>query len=158
MSFLLSSLSTPTFSIFTFPEQLASLTHIFCLSTSSLLNSQVSCAKLTNCLFFLLPNFALTLVCCQMAWFGIIFLYLHGYTRSHNSSCLDPFNLPTSYARGEEPFGLELESYPGPLASQAAALTTRPCLLGQMVSIYYPTSLGTKLGYLTGALRFQWRL
>ena len=42
---------------------------------------------------------------------------------------------PTSYARGEKPFGLELESNPGPLASQATALTTRPCLLGyQLVS------------------------
>ena len=36
---------------------------------------------------------------------------------------------PTSYARGEK-LGLELESNPGPLASQATALTTRPCHLG----------------------------
>ena len=33
---------------------------------------------------------------------------------------------PTSYALGEKTFGLELESKPGPLASQATALTTRP--------------------------------
>ena len=33
---------------------------------------------------------------------------------------------PTSYARGEKPFGLKLESNPRPLASQATALTTRP--------------------------------
>ena len=38
---------------------------------------------------------------------------------------------PTSYARGEKPFGLEVESNPGPLASQATALATRPCRLGQ---------------------------
>ena len=38
---------------------------------------------------------------------------------------------PTSYARGEKQFGLELESNPGPLASQATALTTRTLLLGQ---------------------------
>ena len=37
---------------------------------------------------------------------------------------------PTSYARGEKPFGLELESNPGPPASQATALTTKPWLLG----------------------------
>ena len=37
---------------------------------------------------------------------------------------------PTSYARGEKPFSLELESNPGPLASQATTLTTRPWLLG----------------------------
>ena len=31
---------------------------------------------------------------------------------------------PTCYARGEKPFVLELEMNPGPLASQATALTT----------------------------------
>ena len=41
---------------------------------------------------------------------------------------------PTSYTRGEKPFGLELESNPGPLASQATALTTRPCHLGQVLN------------------------
>ena len=30
-----------------------------------------------------------------------------------------------------KPFGLELESNPGPLASKATVLTTRPCILGQ---------------------------
>ena len=35
--------------------------------------------------------------------------------------------LPTSNAPGEKPFGHELESNPGSLASQATALTTRPC-------------------------------
>ena len=37
---------------------------------------------------------------------------------------------PTSYARGEKLFGLEQESNPGPLASQATSLATRPCRLG----------------------------
>ena len=40
---------------------------------------------------------------------------------------------PTTYARDEKPFGLELESNPDPLASQATALTTRPCHLGLAV-------------------------
>ena len=48
-----------------------------------------------------------------------------------NLLCLDRFIFPTSYARGEKPFGLELESNPGRLAPQATALTTRPCHLGQ---------------------------
>ena len=38
---------------------------------------------------------------------------------------------PTSYAQGEKPFGLELESNPGPLPTQATAQTTRPCRLRQ---------------------------
>ena len=39
---------------------------------------------------------------------------------------------PTSYARGEKPFGLELESNPGPLASKATTRTTRPHALGKI--------------------------
>ena len=35
------------------------------------------------------------------------------------------------YTRGEKTIWSELESNPGPLASQATALTTRPWLLGQ---------------------------
>ena len=31
--------------------------------------------------FFYFPYFALTLVCCEMAWLGIIFLNLRGYAR-----------------------------------------------------------------------------
>ena len=42
--------------------------------------------------FVLLPYVALTLVCRQVAWLGIIILYLHGYTRACNLSCLDPFH------------------------------------------------------------------
>ena len=34
------------------------------------------------------------------------------------------------YTQGEKTFWSELESNPGPLASQATALTTRPWLLG----------------------------
>ena len=49
---------------------------------------------------------------------------------------MDPF-ISTSYARGEKPFGLELESNPGPFASQATALTTRPCHLGQVSDYIY---------------------
>ena len=39
---------------------------------------------------------------------------------------------PTSSAQGEKPFGLDLESNPDPLASEATALTTRPYRLGQI--------------------------
>ena len=38
---------------------------------------------------------------------------------------------PTSYAQGEKPISLEVESNPGSLASQATALTTRLCRLDQ---------------------------
>ena len=37
-----------------------------------------------------------------------------------------------SYLLGEKPFGLELEANPGPLAPQATAPTTRPCLTRQL--------------------------
>ena len=77
-----------------------------------------------------------------MAWLGTIFLYLHGYARSCNLLLLDPFNLPSSYARGEKPFGLELESNPGPLASQATTLSTRPCLLGLPRNSIYEAKRG----------------
>ena len=41
---------------------------------------------------------------------------------------MDPF-FPTSNALGEKPFG--------PLASQATALTTRPCRLGLVIDITF---------------------
>ena len=42
--------------------------------------------------------------------------------------------IPTSlYPRREKTIWSELESNPGPLASQATALTTRPWLLGQAI-------------------------
>ena len=48
-----------------------------------------------------------------------------------NLWCLDPFFLPP-YTRGErrKTIWSELESNPGPLTSQATALTTTPSLLG----------------------------
>ena len=64
-----------------------------------------------------------SLLLAGVAW--NFFKNLHGPARSHNLSCMEQFNFPTSY---EKPFGLELESNPSPLASQATALTTRSCL------------------------------
>ena len=61
-----------------------------------------------------------------MAWLGIIIIiYLHGYVVSGSifSASL--------YPRIEENNWSELESHPGPLASQATALTTRRWLLSQ---------------------------
>ena len=58
------------------------------------------------------------------------YYFLHGYARACDSSCLDPFN---SYLRGEKKnIWTELESNPGPPASQATTLTTRPWLLGHL--------------------------
>ena len=63
--------------------------------------------------------------------------YLHGYARSCHLWSLDPF-FPTSYALGEKKtIWSELESNPGPLAPQATALTTRPCLLGLYMQMMY---------------------
>ena len=63
-----------------------------------------------------------------MAWLGINYLYMDTLDRAIYHVWIHLF--PTSYARGEKPFGLKLESNPGHLASQATALTTRPWLLG----------------------------
>ena len=69
-----------------------------------------------------------------MAWLGIIIiLNLHGYARA----CM-PFVMSGSisflppYTRGEKK-NIWLESNPGPPASQATALTTRPWLLGHEI-------------------------
>ena len=43
---------------------------------------------------------------------------------------------PSLYPRREKTFCSELKLNPGPLASQATALTTRPWLLGQEISIF----------------------
>ena len=64
-----------------------------------------------------------------MAWLGINYFYMD--TLDHAIYHVWIHLFPTSYARGEKPFGLELESNSGPPASQATALTTRPCPLGQ---------------------------
>ena len=44
---------------------------------------------------------------------------------------------PISYARGGKPVGLELETNPGPLASRATTLTTRPCCLGLLKGSWF---------------------
>ena len=67
-----------------------------------------------------------------MAWLGIIIIIIFYMDTQEHAICHVWIHLfPTSYARGEKPFGLELESNPGPLASQVTALTIRPCHLGQ---------------------------
>ena len=54
------------------------------------------------------------------------FFFLHGYARSCNYHVWINF-FPTSlYPRREKTIWSELETNPGPLASQATALTTRP--------------------------------
>ena len=62
-----------------------------------------------------------------MAWLGINYFYMD--TQAHAIYHVWIQLFPTSYARVKKPFGLELESNPGALASQATALTTRPCHL-----------------------------
>ena len=55
--------------------------------------------------------------------------YLHGFARSCNLLCLDPFIFPTSYVWGEKKtIWSELELNLGPFASQSIGRTTRPCL------------------------------
>ena len=66
-----------------------------------------------------------------MVWLGINYFYMDTLDHAICHAWIQLF--PTSYARGEKPFGLELESNPGPLASQATALTTRPCHFGQCI-------------------------
>ena len=56
----------------------------------------------------------------------IIIFYLHGYARSRNLSCLDPFLFLPPIPEGRKNIWSELESNPGPHASQATTLTTRP--------------------------------
>ena len=57
---------------------------------------------------------------------------LHGYARSCNLSCLDPFHSYLLYPRRRKNIWSELESNSGHLASQVTALTTRPWLLGSV--------------------------
>ena len=59
-----------------------------------------------------------------MAWLGMNYFYMDTQDHAIYHVWIQLFH--TSYARGEKPFGLELESNPSPLASQATALTTRP--------------------------------
>ena len=63
--------------------------------------------------------------------------------------------IPTTlYPRREKTFWSELESNPGPLASQATTLTTRPWLLGQRSSKVQPLA---GLGFLKRNLPCLWR-
>ena len=68
-----------------------------------------------------------------MAWLGIFLSFLSDIrkiTQFIMSGCI---YFPTSYAQEEKNHLSELETNPGPLASKATALTTRPCLLGQQL-------------------------
>ena len=70
-----------------------------------------------------------------MAWLGIN----NFYKDMQNHVWIQLF--PTSYARGEITFGLELEPNPGLLASQETALTTRPCHLGPLELCFLPKDI-----------------
>ena len=71
-----------------------------------------------------------------MAWLGIIILI---YMDTHNNAIYRVWIhfIPTSlYLRRSENIWSELELNPGPLASQATALTTRPWLLGLKIEFF----------------------
>ena len=73
-----------------------------------------------------------------MAWLRIIYIYfLHGSARSCNLSCLDPFFsyllIPEERKNHLVWAGIEPRSS-CVIWSQATALTTRPCLLGLLLS------------------------
>ena len=79
-------------------------------------------AVVSQC-FFLLPYLALTLVCRQMAWLRIDFIF-YTDTQDHAIYHVWIHFIPTSlYPRREKTIWSELD--PGPLDSQATALTTR---------------------------------
>ena len=68
-----------------------------------------------------------------MAWLGIVII-IYMDTQDHATYRVWIHFIPTSlYPRREKTIWSELELKPGPLASQATALTTRPLLLGQEV-------------------------
>ena len=70
-----------------------------------------------------------------MAWLRIIIFFLHGCARSCNLSCLDPFLsyllIPEERKNHLVWAGIEPRSS-CVFCSLASALTTRPCLLGQI--------------------------
>ena len=66
----------------------------------------------------------------------ILFYYLHGCARSRNLSCVDPFYSYLLILKERKNIWSELESNPGPLATQATTLTTRPWLLGLVFGCY----------------------
>ena len=81
--------------------------------------------------FFLLPYLALQLVSPLDGMARNFFFYM--YTQEHAIHHVWIHLIPTSlYPRREKTIWSELELNPGPLASQATALTTRPWLLGQI--------------------------
>ena len=67
-----------------------------------------------------------------MAWLGIIIFFIYMDTQDHAILlCLDPFYYYLLIPEERKNIWSELELNPGPLATQASALTTRPWLLGQ---------------------------
>ena len=59
-----------------------------------------------------------------------VFFYLHGYARSRNLLCLDPFYSYLLIPEKRKTIWSELELNPGPFASPEAAQTTRPRFFG----------------------------
>ena len=90
-------------------------------------------------LLFLLPYLACytTSPLDGMARNYYYYFYLHGYARSRNLSCLDQFNTYLLIPEERKNIWSELEPNPGPLASQATALTTRPWLLGLFKGLWF---------------------
>ena len=81
---------------------------------------------------FLFPYLALTLVCRLMGRLGIVF-FINMDTQVHAIYQVKvQFLSPMPLERGTNIWS-ELESNPDPLASQATALTTRPCLFGPLL-------------------------
>ena len=76
---------------------------------------------------FLTPTPCSTL--CSITWLGIIFLLSTWICK------ITQFFLPPMPEERRKTMWSELESNPDPLASQATTLTTRPCLLWQMLEL-----------------------
>ena len=75
--------------------------------------------------------------CTSLRLYGVamnydFYFYLHGYAGSCNLSCLDPFFSCLLTSEEKKNIWFELELNPGPLASQATALTTSPWLLASL--------------------------
>ena len=67
-----------------------------------------------------------------MARLGIFFFIYMDMQDHAILSNLDPFFQPQMLFEGKKTIWSELESNPGPIASQATALTTRPLLPGRI--------------------------
>ena len=73
-----------------------------------------------------------------MAWLRIIILFSTWICKIMQFIMSGSIFIPTSlYPRREKSIWSELESNPGPLASQVTARTTRPWLLGQLFSFLF---------------------